>query len=248
MRPGGSGPGRTTTLADVMDPGPLLASGRDSDIFEYGPGLVLRRSRAGRSLVGEARVMEHVRARGFPVPAVEEVSADGLDMVMERIEGPDMVALMSSRPWTIPRLGRMLADLHATLHELAAPDWLADAPVGHGERLLHLDLHPLNVMLSPRGPVVIDWAGACRGDPVVDVALAWVLMAAGEVPTGRIIGLILARARAALLKSFLGPVDIDAIRPVLRDVVAWKVTDPHMSAAEQARMWEVVRQAGSAAR
>jgi Phosphotransferase enzyme family len=191
--------------------------------------------------------MEHVLAQGFPVPALEEVSADGLDMVIERIDGPDMVALMSSRPWTIPRLGRMLADLHRTLHELAAPDWLADAPVGRGERLLHLDLHPLNVMMSSRGPVVIDWAGACRGDPAVDVALAWVLMAAGEVPAGRIIGLVLSRARAALLKNFLGPVDIDAIRPVLREVVAWKAADPHMSAAEQARMWEVVERAGAGA-
>jgi hypothetical protein len=188
--------------------------------------------------------MEHVRARGFPVPAVEEVSDDGLDMVLERIEGPEMVALMSRRPWTIPRMGRTLADLHGELHELVAPDWLVDAPVGRGTQLLHLDLHPLNVMMSPRGPVVIDWANACCGDPAVDVALAWVLMAAGEVSTNRIVGMILSRARSALLKSFLGPVDIDAVRPVLREVVAWKVTDPHMSVTEQARMWEVVKDAG----
>src|SRR5580698_11526395 len=128
-----------TSLGGVMDPGPLLASGRDSDIFEYGPGLVLRRSREGRSMVREARLMEYVRSQGFSVPAVEEVSEDGLDMVIERIEGPDMVAMMGSRPWAIPRLGRMLADLHHGLHELAAPAWLEDAPVGRGVGLLHLD-------------------------------------------------------------------------------------------------------------
>jgi aminoglycoside phosphotransferase (APT) family kinase protein len=225
-------------------PGPLLASGRDSDIFEYGPRLVLRRSREGRSMVQEARIMEHVRVQGFSVPAVEEVSADGFNMVMERIEGPDMVAMMGNRPWTIPRLGRTLADLHRELHELTAPEWLVDAPVGRGVGLLHLDLHPLNVMMSPRGPVVIDWARACRGDPAVDVALAWVLMAAGEVPTSRFMGMILGRARAALVKSFLGSVEIDAVRQTLRDVVAWKVSDPHISAGERARMWEVVKQAG----
>ena len=62
----------------VIEPGPLLAAGRDADIFEYGSGLVLRRSREGRSMAREAQVMEYVRSQGFPVPAVEEVSDDGL--------------------------------------------------------------------------------------------------------------------------------------------------------------------------
>jgi aminoglycoside phosphotransferase (APT) family kinase protein len=235
------------TLAKMKDYGPLLAAGRDADIFEYGPGLVLRRSREGHSMSGEARVMQYVRSQGFPVPAVKEVSDDGLTMVMERIEGADMVTMMSKRPWAIPRVGRVLADLHRRLHELAAPDWLHDAPVGRGDRVLHLDLHPMNVMISPRGPVVIDWTGACRGDPAVDVALAWVLMAAGEVPTGRFIGIVLGRARAALVKSFVDSFDVDVVRQRLRDVVAWKVLDPHMSVAEQARMWEVVEEAGGGA-
>jgi aminoglycoside phosphotransferase (APT) family kinase protein len=195
-------------------------------------------------MLQEARIMEYVRGQGFSAPAVEEVSEDGLNMVIERVDGPDMVAMMGTRPWTIARLGRVLADLHRGLHELTAPAWLDDAPVGRGFGLLHLDLHPLNVMMGPRGPVVIDWARACRGDPAVDVALAWVLMAAGEVPTGRFMGMILGRARAALVKSFLGCFEIDVVRQNLRDVVAWKVLDPHMSAAEQARMWQVVIDAG----
>lgn len=237
----------TITLTGVMDPGPLLAAGRDADIFEYGAGLVLRRSREGRSMAREAQVMEYVRSQGFPVPAVEEVSDDGLNLVMERIDGADMVALMSKHPWAIPRQGRVLADLHRRLHELTAPDWLRDAPVGRGDRLLHLDLHPLNVMMSPKGPVVIDWAGACRGDPAVDVALAWVIMAAGEVPTGRFIGMILGRARPALVKSFVDSFDADVVKQRLNDVVAWKVVDPHLSVAEQARMWQVVKENGGGA-
>lgn len=195
-------------------------------------------------MLQEARIMEYVRGQGFSVPAVEEVSEDGLDMVMERIEGPDMVAMMGNRPWTITRLGRVLADLHHRLHELTAPAWLEDAPVGSGVGLLHLDLHPLNVMMGPRGPVVIDWPRACRGDPDVDVALAWILMASAEVPTSRFMGMILGRARSALVKSFLGSFDINVVRQHLREVVAWKALDPHISAAEQARMWQVMNEAG----
>jgi aminoglycoside phosphotransferase (APT) family kinase protein len=221
-------------------PGPLLASGRDPDIFEYGPGLVLRRSRAGRSLAEETQIMEYVRAQGYPSPAVEEVSDDGLAMVMERIDGVDMVAAMSKRPWTIPKYGAVLADLHRRLHELAGPEWLPDAPVGGGERLLHLDLHPLNVMIGPRGPMVIDWTSASRGDPAVDVALAWVLLEAGQVQTNSLLALILGRARALLVKAFLRSCDLDQVRGRLREVVAWKVQDPNMSTSEQARMWELV--------
>ncbi len=188
--------------------------------------------------------MDYVRSQGYPVPAVEEVSADGLNMVLERIEGADMVAVMSKRPWTIPRQGRLLADLHRRLHDVSAPDWLDDPPVGRGNCILHLDLHPLNVMIGPAGPVVIDWTGACRGDPAVDVALAWVLMAAGEAPTGRLIGTVLGRARSVLVKSFIRSFDLDDVRRIASEVVAWKVTDPHMSAAEQTRMWRVVEDAG----
>jgi aminoglycoside phosphotransferase (APT) family kinase protein len=230
-----------------MEPGPLMAAGRDADIFEYGPGLVLRRSRARRSLTEEARVMEYVRSQGYPAPAVEEVSDDGVDMVMERIEGIDMVATMTKRPWTIPRQGRVLADLHRQLHELRAPAWLQDAPVGRGDRVLHLDLHPMNVMMGPRGPVVIDWTGGCRGDPAVDVSLAWVLMTAGEVPTGMLLGTILGRARSVLVKSFLRSFDVDVVKQSLGDVVAWKTLDPHMSVNEQDRMWQVVKDVGGVA-
>jgi len=72
-------------------------------------------------------------------------------------------------------------------------------------------------------------------------------MAAGEVPKGRFIGIIMGRARLALVKSFVNSFDIDVVIHQLKDVVAWKVLDPHMSVAEQARMWQVVSEAGGGA-
>ena len=130
----------------MKGPGPLLASGRDSDIFEYGPGLVLRRSREGHSMTAEARTMAFMREQGYPVPAVEQVSDDGFDIVMERIEGVTMVEALGRAPWTMPRHAATLADLHHRLHDIDAPDFLPAAPVGSGTKVLHLDLHPLNVM------------------------------------------------------------------------------------------------------
>jgi aminoglycoside phosphotransferase (APT) family kinase protein len=225
----------------VRPPGRLLASGRDADIFEYGPGLVLRRSRAGTSMLAEARIMQHVRAQGYPVPAVEEVSQDGTDIVMERVDGPSMVAALGRRPWTVSRQGRVLAELHRRLHEIAGPDWLPAAPVGVGDRLIHLDLHPLNVIVGRKGPVVIDWTNAARGPAAVDVGLTWVLMAAGEIPTSRIQGALMGRARSLLVNSFLSHVDVADAEALLRQVVRWKVQDPHMSPDEQQAMWRVVQ-------
>jgi aminoglycoside phosphotransferase (APT) family kinase protein len=213
-----------------------MATGRDSDIFEYGPALVLRRSRAGRSMAAEARIMEHAAACGYPVPAIDEISDDGTDLVMERLEGPSMMEALSRRPWTVTRQGRVLAELHQRLHDIPAPDWVPAAPVGQGGVLLHLDLHPLNVMMTAKGPVVIDWANARRGDVAVDVALTWALMAGGEVPAGRVMGTILGWGRSLLINSFLAPFDRAEVRARLPEVVDWKVTDPHMSAAERRAM------------
>jgi aminoglycoside phosphotransferase (APT) family kinase protein len=211
----------------------LLASGRDADIYEHGPGLVLRRARRGRSMATEARTMAWARDHGYPVPAVDSISDDGLDLVMERIDGVSMVEALGRRPWTIPAHGRSLADLHRRLHEIPAPDWVGPAPCGEpGDRLLHLDLHPLNVMVTRTGPVVIDWPNAVAGHPDTDVALTWALMAAGAVEGGPVMRLLARRGRVALLGAFLAGFDAAAVRRQLASVVEWKVGDPNMAPAE----------------
>ena len=75
----------------MSEPGRVLASGRDADILEYGPGKVLRRTRTGRSIEAEARIMQYVAEHGYPVPAIYDVLADGAEIVMERVDGPLML-------------------------------------------------------------------------------------------------------------------------------------------------------------
>jgi hypothetical protein len=91
-------------------------------------------------------------------------------------------------------------------------------------------------MMAARGPVVIDWTNAARGQPEVDVTVAWVLVASGEVPAGRVQSLLLGVGRKLLLGAFLRPFGTDSLRPVLADVVEWKSQDRNMSAEEVARM------------
>ncbi len=169
----------------MRERGELIASGRDADVFAYGEGLVLRRTTSGRSLDAEARVMRHVADLGYPVPRVHDVLADGTEIVMDRVEGPVMIDEMARRPWTISRHGATLARLHRELHEIVAPDWLRAFAGSPGDRIGHFDLHPMNVMLSARGPVVIDWTNAAATRPAADVAMTWVLLATGTVEARR---------------------------------------------------------------
>jgi aminoglycoside phosphotransferase (APT) family kinase protein len=151
----------------------LIAAGRASEVFDLGDGRVLRRFKDGGNPEREAVVMRHVLAAGYPAPRVLEVSPDSL--VLERIEGPTMLEVALRRPWTIPQHARLLASLHERLHLIDAPPELPSA--GPGTRLVHLDLHPENVILSPGGPVVIDWTNARRAEGALDVAMTWVILA-----------------------------------------------------------------------
>jgi aminoglycoside phosphotransferase (APT) family kinase protein len=180
-----------------------LASGRDADIFEYGDGLVLRRSRrADASVEHEARVMSYVHSQGFPVPEVHEVLEDGKAIVMDRLEGPNMLDAVARRPHHLRRIASTLADLHDQLHALPVPDWLP-RPAGDGGSLLHLDLHPLNVIMTPRGPVVIDWTNASAGDALTDVGFTYVLLTCPRVPLARPLAMLLEPFRKVMAAAFV---------------------------------------------
>ena len=99
---------------------------------------------------------------------------------MERIDGPLMIDAVSKDPRRLLAGATMLADLHDQLHSMPAPEWLRR--LEPGAALLHLDLHPLNVMMDERGPVVIDWSNAHVGEPLTDVASTYVLLLAPDVP------------------------------------------------------------------
>ena len=221
-------------------PGPLLASGRDSEIFEYAPGLVLRRSRQRRSLEREAKVMRYLSEHGYPAPGVGELSPDGADLVMDRIDGPTMLEVMMRRPWTVRRHAKTLAGLHQRLHRLRAPEWL-DRFGEAGDRLLHLDLHPLNVILSPRGPVLIDWTNAARGVEATDVALTWLLMACAEIPGNRALTAMGGVLRRLFIQTFLGEFNHVEVRAALSAVVEWKCRDRNMRPSEIEAMQRLLR-------
>jgi aminoglycoside phosphotransferase (APT) family kinase protein len=161
-------------------PGRPLAAGRSANVYDLGGGRILRRYHdRSRSAEQEAKIISWAGEHGVPVPEVFD--ADGPDIVMERVDGPTMLADLARCPWRLFRHAASLARLQQQVHAAPRLDGLR-APFGDGGVLLHLDLHPDNVLMSARGPVLIDWEGAGRGPAEADLAICWVVVAMSLVP------------------------------------------------------------------
>lgn len=214
-----------------------LAEGRDSQVFALDEGRVLRRYREPRCLPREVAVMELARANGYPVPRVHDLTAT--DLVMDRIDGPTMAQDLTRRPWRMREHAHTLASLHHQLHDIVAPDWL-DTPLGDGPIIVHLDLHPLNVMLGPAGPVVIDWANAARGNGDADVALTWVLLLTGELDAGPVTQLVTRVGRRAFARMFLRRFVRAAVFDHLDAAAAYRLADRNLRDREGPAVRELV--------
>jgi aminoglycoside phosphotransferase (APT) family kinase protein len=187
-----------------------MTRGRASSVTDLGDGTVLR---VGGRPEREAPIMELARAHGFPVPRVHEIRPDA--MVLERIEGPTMGQAMTRRPWEVFRHVRSLADLHERLHAIPFD----------GGSVIHFDLHPDNVLLSSRGPVVIDWTNARGGSAATDVAMTWLILETSAGLPGRLLAWLFRRR-----------VGHDVIRRGLADASAFRLADPNVRVDEKKRV------------
>ncbi len=191
-----------------------FARGRDADVYALGDDRVLRRYRDGGSVVAEAAVMAYVAGHGYPVPAVFE--AVGPDLVMERLAGPTLLAAALTGRVDTTSAARTLAGLHDRLSAVPARE--------SDQAVLHLDLHPDNVILSAGGPVVIDWRNATEGPPALDAAMTAVILAqaaVGEFP-------VLA---APLLREFLAAVATDPLSQLDR-ALELRSANPNLTPTE----------------
>ncbi len=216
---------------------PLIGRGRAADVFDAGNGRVVRRYRVAQpgSVEREALAMRYLRARGAPVPEV--FAAEGNDLVMERLDGPTMLDVLKSKPWRAASIGRELATLHHRIHQIPAGE-IALRRFSDGDAILHLDLHPDNVILTATGPVIIDWSNVALGDPLADVMFTWMIMATSS-PDGVPVALrpVLRRIRRTLTGSFMEgtPLDDEARLWVTR-VCERRLLDPNTLDVEKVQV------------
>lgn len=158
------------TLSSLLPPdAEPFAFGRDADVYHVDDQWVLRRYRDGHPVRDEADFMRHVAKYGYPVPAVREI--EGADMIVQRLDGPTLGDAAIAGDLSATEIGTIHADLHRRLQAIPVPSGTPGLVVVHG------DLHPLNVMATADGPVVIDWRNAHEGLAEFDVAMTAIIFA-----------------------------------------------------------------------
>nr|WP_330340388.1 hypothetical protein [Streptomyces sp. NBC_00557] len=96
--------------------------------------------------------MTYVRQHGCPDPRVRPTGSR-TELVMERLSGPTLLEALGDGRVSAQDAGALLASLLRRLHAVPGRD-----PADPHSRVLHLDPHPGNVMLTPAGPRVMDWS------------------------------------------------------------------------------------------
>ncbi|MFI2753758.1 aminoglycoside phosphotransferase family protein [Cellulomonas sp. P22] len=227
-------------------PGPVLAAGRDADVYALDEERVLRRYRSGRSAMHEVLLMRHVHDHGFPAPATYR--ADGPDLEMERLHGPTLLQALAAEEVSLADGAQVLADLHTRLHAIPAPlvpvpDPLAAGPSGTRaplapplltdvpatETVVHLDLNPANIILTEaHGPTLVDWANATTGPAALDIAMTSIIIAEVAVDAGG----VYSQAARALLVAFLAAAHVDP-RPQLAAAARYRSRDVNLVPGER---------------
>ncbi|CAL8973685.1 Thiamine kinase [Cellulomonas sp. T2.31MG-18] len=229
-----------TPHAAAEGPGPLLTAGFSADVYAISETQVLRRYRSGRDAGPEAELMRYALAHGFPVP--KAVHVGGPDLVLERLHGPTLLQALAAGVTSLHEGAQIMTDLHDKLHRIPAPtSWAPSSPtdwphVGGGDVVVHLDLHPGNIVLSEaHGPMLVDWANARTGTAALDVALSALILAEVAVDAGG----EYSEAARVLLAAFLAGVHLD-VRPVLNEAAHLRANDPALVAGERELLGEAV--------
>jgi serine/threonine protein kinase len=107
-------------------------------------------------LLREARVYEHVRDPRLPrVYAVEQLEDGTAFMAMEKLEGVTLSSLLDQGPLSMERACRIGIELLDVLEEV------------HRHGVVHRDVKPANVILSPAGSLFLIDFGVCKAGPLV---------------------------------------------------------------------------------
>ncbi len=161
----------------------------------------------------EARIARAVYEASVPSPAAGEiVEVNGRrGLIYERLEGVSMLQKLNARPWMASKHARRLAELHRQIHGqfiTGLPSYkdqlsraIRNTPhlsqdvrdkvltilqgLLEGQALCHGDFHPGNILITKRGPVVIDWMTACSGNPWAEVARTSLLLNIGAKAAGK---------------------------------------------------------------
>jgi hypothetical protein len=157
---------------------------------------------------------------------------DRTGILIGRVPGKTLIALVGSKPQIILQAPGIMADLQIKLHNAhtckirsykqIVLDALDSAPLtflsptekqtavqklnalAEGDSILHLDYHPDNIMSDGNTTTIIDWMTAARGVPAADVAATLYLLNEGEMIPGlsKPVAAIMETIRKSICKNY----------------------------------------------
>ncbi|MFH2039690.1 MAG: phosphotransferase [Chloroflexota bacterium] len=179
----------------------------------------------------EFRIASLIQSTGMDVPAVvgDIVEVEGRrGICYQRVNGNSMLQVMESHPLSLFEQAGLLGKLHAEMHCRQGiglpsqrkklrfkikdadplPDHLKDAvlqilaKLPDGDQICHGDFHPGNILMTSRGPIVIDWTDASSGNPLSDVARTLVLLTTAQLPLNSFFGWLVKFRRKHILDAY----------------------------------------------
>nr|MDT0659680.1 phosphotransferase [Micromonospora sp. DSM 115978] len=232
--------------------GDKLGAGREADVHAWGEDAVVKLYRPGfGGHRAEAAALAGLAGHGFAPRLIDVVDCGGrTGLVLERLDGLDMLTLLQRQPWQVLGQGRALAGAHLAVHAVRAPGGFPDLRevlaariedaglsvklrdfavrvldgLPGGDRVCHGDYHPGNVLVADDRVSVIDWVGAACGVPEADHARTLLLLRRADPPSGTptLSRALLAAGRSALTHGYARAYTAGSPSP-LRQVDSWLV-------------------------
>lgn len=180
-------------------------SARSSEVYDLGEGKVLKlyfSETEDASIDREILNTKTAFEMGCtPMACYGDVKINGRrGLILKKLEGCSMTNMPAKNPLILFKAGKILADLHAKVHEKEAPqlkdvrmeaielleeeevfDFLTKAEkekikeyilsLPESDHILHMDFHTDNILCDGDNYQVIDWMTAVRGNPLAEIAM-----------------------------------------------------------------------------
>jgi len=121
----------TEPLAGAL--GDKLGAGREAEVYAWGDDAVLKLYRPDfpRHEI-EALALQCLDGHGVAPRLIGTVEQDGrTGLVLQRLDGVDMLALLGRQPWRVRELARLLARTHHAVHDAHRTIRLRDGRIDH---------------------------------------------------------------------------------------------------------------------
>lgn len=183
----------------------------------------------------EVAALQAAHQAGLPVPELHTYGSwhEHPALLLGWCAGQPLWAVLGQQPWRVRSLGLAFGRAQAHMHRIAAPPGLSESWIAWAgddrqlaERLtreqrsppalIHLDYHPLNVLVDhDRVGCILDWANARAGDPRADIARTYSILRVEPFGSGSPL-LELGRRLLSLFwlrgyREVAGPVDQSAL-------------------------------------